>query len=142
MATVVVSAVLAAFLVSQARAQQPQEPADPLELYDANDNGVIDADEAIRAVSDHLAGRIDRELALRVWELYRSTGGDAQDDTVSGQVCPYLAGPANLSLTSTHNQIDASWDLVLKPLSRLGCFIQGCRHRAKWKYKHQDYGFS
>ena len=114
-ATVVVSAVLSAFLVYHASAQpsEPSEPADPLELYDANDNGVIDADEAIQAVSDYLAGRIDRDLALRVWELYRSTGGDAEDEYAVGQVCPWLSGPGNLSLTSTHDQIDASWDLVV-----------------------------
>ena len=40
-ASVVLSAVFAAIVVSQATAQ-PSEPADHLELYDANDNGVID----------------------------------------------------------------------------------------------------
>ena len=115
LAVLTAAAVAATILASQATAQQSEqpEPADPLELYDANDNGVIDAEELVQATSDYLNGLIDRELALRVWELYESTGGDAQEETVSGKVCPYLAGPAGLTLTSTHDQIDASWDLVV-----------------------------
>ncbi len=50
-------------------AQSPG-PADPLDLYDENENGVIDGDEALRAAEDHFAGRIDRALASRVLELY------------------------------------------------------------------------
>lgn len=117
LAVLVVAAVAATILASQATAQQSEQPEqpDPLELYDANDNGVIDAEELVQATSDYLNGLIDRELALRVWELYESTGGDAQEETVSGKVCPYLAGPTGLTLTSTHDQIDASWDLVSNP---------------------------
>lgn len=70
-ASVVISAVLAALLVSQATAQPP-EPEDPLELYDANDNGIIDSVEAIRATADYLDGLIDGALAYRVWLLYKS----------------------------------------------------------------------
>ena len=49
---------------------QTTTPPDPLDLYDANDDGVIDADELITAVSDHFAGRIDRAMAVRVLNLY------------------------------------------------------------------------
>ena len=48
--------------------------SDPLTLYDANDNGVIDADELITAASDYLAGRIARDLFVRVAQLYLSQG--------------------------------------------------------------------
>ena len=51
--------------------------SDPLTLYDANDNGVIDTDEAITAVSDYLAGRIDRDLVLRVLDMYFSANSGA-----------------------------------------------------------------
>ena len=49
---------------------QSEGDEDPLELYDSNDNGVIDADELIRAVDDHLEGRIDSDLLRRVYDLY------------------------------------------------------------------------
>ena len=62
-----------AVLVATASAMAQSQ--DPLDLYDANDDGMIDADEAITAVSDHLAGRIDRALALRVWRLFRGAAG-------------------------------------------------------------------
>ena len=48
---------------------------DPLELYDANDDGVIDADELITAVTDYFPGRIDRAMALRVLNLYVASAG-------------------------------------------------------------------
>ena len=72
LAVLVVSAIAATILVSQVTAEQP-EPPDPLELYDANDNGVIDADEVIRATVDYVNGLIDGSLAYRVWLLYTST---------------------------------------------------------------------
>ena len=53
---------------------------DPLELYDDNDNGVIDADELISAAVDYLAGRIDRDLVLSVLDLYLAAAAP-----VSGQ---------------------------------------------------------
>ena len=56
-----VLSVLAVLVVTASAMAQSQ---DPLDLYDANDDGMIDADEAITAVSDHLAGRIDRALAF------------------------------------------------------------------------------
>ena len=52
---------------------EQSEPPDPLELYDANDNGVIDADEVIQATADYLNGLIDGALAYRVWLLFTST---------------------------------------------------------------------
>ena len=67
-----VLSVLAVLVVTASAMAQSQ---DPLDLYDANDDGMIDADEAITAVSDHLAGRIDRALALRVWRMFRGAAG-------------------------------------------------------------------
>lgn len=64
---VTVALSLAALVLAASVMAQSQ---DPLELYDANDDGVIDADEAITAVSDHFAGRIDRAMALRVLNLW------------------------------------------------------------------------
>ncbi len=56
--------------VSSAVMAQSSEPADPLDLYDENENGVIDGDEAFQAIEDHFAGRIDRALASKVLKLY------------------------------------------------------------------------
>ena len=69
LAPVVFLAFLAANPVSHVLAQ-PSEPADPLALYDANDDGAIDADEVIQAMTDYRYGRIDGALAYRVWRLY------------------------------------------------------------------------
>ena len=63
---------LAVLVVTTSAMAQSQ---DPLELYDANDDGVIDADELITAVSDYFAGRIDRALAMRVLNLYLASAG-------------------------------------------------------------------
>ena len=57
-------------LAAMALADSP-ESEDPLDLYDENDDGVIDGDEFFSAVLDHLDGRIDRALASRVWQLWR-----------------------------------------------------------------------
>ncbi len=54
---------------------------DPLELYDENDNGVIDADELTRAVDDYLQGRIDRDMMLRVYDLYLAENSLATGQT-------------------------------------------------------------
>ena len=51
------------------------EPPDPLDIYDENENGVIDAEELFRAMLDHFAGRIDRDLALRVFRSYQEGAG-------------------------------------------------------------------
>ena len=69
LASFVFLAFLAANPVSHVLAQ-PSEPADPLTLYDANDNGAIDADEVIQAMTDYRYGRIDGAFAYRVWRLY------------------------------------------------------------------------
>ena len=72
LAVLVLSALSAAILVSQVTAES-SEPADPLELYDSNDNGVIDAEEFIQATVDYFDGLIDGTLAFRVWLLFKST---------------------------------------------------------------------
>ena len=54
---------------------QSQESDNPLELYDDNDDGVIDADELIAAAVDHINGHIDRDLLTRVYNLY--SAGDS-----------------------------------------------------------------
>ena len=74
LATVALGAIALAAVASLATAQS-SEPPDPLDLYDANDNGVIDAYEAIRAVADHLEDRISRDLASRVFQLYQPPAG-------------------------------------------------------------------
>ena len=61
---VMIIAVFLGLAVLVATASAMVQSQDPLDLYDANDDGLIDADEAITAVSDHLAGRIDRALAF------------------------------------------------------------------------------
>ena len=65
--------VVLAVLVATASAMAQSQ--DPLELYDANNNGSIDADEVITAVNDYFAGRIDRALAIRVLNLYLASAG-------------------------------------------------------------------
>ena len=75
LASVVFLAFLAANPVSHVLAQ-PSEPADPLALYDANDDGAIDADEVIQAMTDYRYGRIDGALAYRVWRLYEPPADD------------------------------------------------------------------
>ena len=75
LAPVVFLAFLAANPVSHVLAQ-PSEPADPLALYDANDDGAIDADEVIQAMTDYRYGRIDGALAYRVWRLYEPPADD------------------------------------------------------------------
>ncbi len=74
---------LSALAATSFAAAQSTETPDPMELYDANDDGVIDADEAMTAVADHLAGRIDKDLASRVWDLYLAANGQ-----VTGQSRP------------------------------------------------------
>ena len=70
------AAALAAILASVAIGQSAgEEPADPLALYDANDNGAIDADEVIQAMTDYRYERIDGALAYRVWRLYEPQAG-------------------------------------------------------------------
>ena len=64
---------------------QSQGTGDPLTLYDANDNGVIDADELITAASDYFAGRIERDLLVRVARLYLSS---AQSRTTRSTEAP------------------------------------------------------
>ena len=54
---------------------------DPLDLYDANDNGVIDADELITAVQDYLEGHIDQDLLSRVYDLYLAENSLATGQT-------------------------------------------------------------
>ena len=54
-------------------AQSSDSTSDPLALFDKNKNGIIDADEFIRAVADYLEGRIDATLLMRVRQLYLST---------------------------------------------------------------------
>ena len=49
---------------------QSSDADDALALYDENDNGIIDADEAIAAVLDYLNDRISRDLAVRVMRMY------------------------------------------------------------------------
>ena len=56
--------------VASAVLAQSSEPADPLDLYDENENGVIDGDEAIQAIEDHFARLIDQALASKVLKLY------------------------------------------------------------------------
>ena len=56
---------------------QSSEAPDPLELYDENDNGTIDGDEAFQAIQDHFAGLIDQALTLKVLNLYRGATGGA-----------------------------------------------------------------
>ena len=61
----------------------PLTGADPLELYDANDDGTIDADEALTAAGDLAAGTIDDRLFRGVWELYlQSRPGDGATNAV------------------------------------------------------------
>ena len=77
-------ALIATSLAAAESTETPDtETQDPLELYDENDNGVIDADEVIAAAVDHLAGRIDRDLASRVMDLYVAASGQ-----VTGQSRP------------------------------------------------------
>ena len=87
LALALVLALFALIATSLAAAQSTETPdpesPDPLELYDENDNGVIDADEAIAATADHLDGNIDRDLASRVWDLYLADRGQ-----VTGQSRP------------------------------------------------------
>ncbi len=64
--------------VASAVMAQSSEPADPLDLYDENENGVIDGDEAIQAIEDHFAGRIDRDLASKVLKLYLDAAAPAR----------------------------------------------------------------
>ena len=65
------AAALAAVLASVAIGQPAgDDPADPLALYDANENGVIDADEFIQATVDYFDGLIGGALAYRVWLLH------------------------------------------------------------------------
>ena len=116
------AAVLAAFLASVAIGQPAgDDPADPLALYDANDNGVIDADEVIRAVSDHLAGRIDRDLAQRVWEFYRSAAigqseeGDRQEENNQERSCSDPSTPSGLTASAAGRTISVSWRAVSPP---------------------------
>ena len=67
----ILAAALAAVLASVAIGQSAgEDPADPLALYDANENGVIDADEFIQATVDYFDGLIDGALAYKVWLLY------------------------------------------------------------------------
>ena len=73
---------LAVLVVTASAMAQTQ---DPLALYDANDNGTIDADEVITAVNDYFAGRIDRALALRVLNLYLASSGTSSSTPRYGQ---------------------------------------------------------
>ena len=75
-AAVLLAGVLAAVFASVAIGQSAgEEPADPLALYDSNDNGAIDADEFIQATVDYFNGLIDGALAYRVWLLYSPPTG-------------------------------------------------------------------
>ena len=75
-AAVLLAGVLAAVFASVAIGQSAgEEPADPLALYDSNDNGVIDADEFIQATVDYFNGLIDGSVAYRVWLLYSPATG-------------------------------------------------------------------
>ena len=69
--------------VASAVMAQSSEAPDPLELYDENDNGVIDGDEAFQAIEDHFAGLIDQALTLKVLNLYLGATG-----AVGGQSWP------------------------------------------------------
>ena len=56
--------------VASAVMAQSSEAQDPLDLYDENENGVIDGDEAFQAIEDYFAGLIDQALASKVLNLY------------------------------------------------------------------------
>ena len=66
----------------------PLTGADPLELYDANDDGAIEADEALTAASDLAAGTIDDRLFRGVWELYLQSRPDDGATNASGESDP------------------------------------------------------
>ena len=66
----------------------PLTGADPLELYDANDDGVIDADEALTAAGDLAVGTIDDRLFRGVWELYLQSRPDDGATNASGESDP------------------------------------------------------
>ena len=50
-------------------------PLDPLDLYDENEDGIIDGEELLTSFLDYAAGRIDRDLGLRVFRLYKEGAG-------------------------------------------------------------------
>ena len=80
----------------------------PLELYDANDDGVIDADELITAALDHLNGHIDRDLAVRVLELYLA--GASSTHASSAEVSPLTDDPWKPACTLYDENKDGAID--------------------------------
>ena len=66
----------------------PLTGADPLELYDANGDGAIEADEALTAAGDLAAGTIDDRLFRGVWELYLQSRPDDGATNAVGESDP------------------------------------------------------
>ncbi len=99
-ALVLAAGLIVLTIVLPVTAQSP-EPSDPLELYDDNDDGVIDEDELIRAASDHISGLIDRDLLLRVMELHLAGGSQT---TTQPSADP--AGPLELYDDNDNGVID------------------------------------
>lgn len=69
--------------------------SNPLTLYDANGNGRIDATEVMTAMSDFFAGRIDRDLAVRVLNLYLASANSGIAGASSTQPPPTVPSIAN-----------------------------------------------
>ena len=115
---VTVALSLAALVLAATVMAQSQ---DPLELYDANDNGSIDADELITAVTDYFAGRIDRAMALRVLNLYLASDA-GRSSARSLELCrkydATMYGGNNNNLTDRDEVIAAIRDYFNDVISR------------------------
>ena len=64
-----------ALLLLEPTSAAAQNSTDPVELYDANDDGRIDREEALEAVGDYITGELDRESAKAVWFAFRGVVG-------------------------------------------------------------------
>ena len=103
---------LAVFIVALPLTAQSPEPsadspgpladsaahADALAIYDADGDGAIDVDEFLKAVDDHLAGRIDKAQARRVMELH-----------LGGTLADIAAGAVALSADKDWARIACHW---------------------------------
>ena len=89
---------------------QGEGSSDPLTLYDANRNGVIDEEEAVTAVSDYLAGRISRETVLAVLSLYESAQSrpTRSSTTPATTTIPSIATPCGHYDANGDGMIDES----------------------------------
>lgn len=113
---IVLGGVMLGLLLYIALPVHAQAP-DVLELYDANEDGVIDGDELIRAAKDHFAGVIDRTTLRAVAEGYARVWNPAVPEAAgdSGCTSEYVN-----SVIAAHKAGNATIDQVY---AAIHCFL-------------------